>query len=208
MRLFPIAFVLALAACAPEAADKAESGNAAAPVSQPPPAAPAEPARAPATETALTADGWGPLRIGMSRAEIEAALGGDADPAAVGGPDPEACDQFRPARAPQGMLVMVEDGKLARISLVRDADIATDRGISLGDDAARVRAAYGDAIGATPHAYLHPEGGYLTVWARGGGGEDVRDPAARGIRYEIGEDDRVTAIHAGGPAIQHVEGCL
>lgn len=210
MKLIPIALILMLAACAPEAAEKAEGGNAAAPstAAQPPAAAPAQPTPAPTGAIVLTAEGWGPLRIGMTRAEIEAALGGDADPGAVGGPDPASCDQFRPERAPENMLVMVVDGKLARISLIRDADIATDRGLRLDDDAAKVRAAYGDSLRAAPHEYLHPKGGYLTVWAQGGGGGEVRDPAARGIRYEIGEDDRVTAIHAGGPAIQYVEGCL
>ena len=74
-----------------------------------PPAAPAEPA-APATPVdanAVTAQGWGPLRIGMTRAEVEAALGADANPNAVGGPDPESCDVFRPTRAPEGLMVMV-----------------------------------------------------------------------------------------------------
>lgn len=200
--------VLTLAACAPEAGEKAENSSAATqPSAAPPPAAPVQPAPAPADTAMLTAEGWGPLRVGMSRAEIETALGADAELGSVGGPDPEACDQFRPSHAPQGMLVMVEDGRLARISLMRDADVATDRGLRLGDGAAKVRKAYGDAILAAPHAYLSPTGGYLTAWARGGG-DDVRDSAARGIRYEIGADDRVTAIHAGGPAIQYVEGCL
>lgn len=144
----------------------------------------------------------------MARGEVEAALGADADPGAVGGPNPEACDQFKPERAPDGMLLMLEKGKLTRISLGRGADMATDRGIRLGDGAAKVRAAYGADLRSTPHAYLDPEGGYLTAWARGGGDGEVHDPAARGIRYEIGTDDRVTAIHAGGPAIQYVEGCL
>lgn len=208
MRLRAIPLVLMLAACAPEGAEKAENNSTIAPPSAaPPPAAPAQPTPAPTDTAALTVEGWGPLRVGMSRADIEAALGADPDPGAVGGPDPESCDQFRPKRAPEGVLVMVEDGRLARISLMRGADIATDRGLRLGDDAAKVRATYGGSILAAPHAYLSPEGGYLTAWARGGGA-DVRDPAARGIRYEIGADDRVTAIHAGGPAIQYVEGCL
>lgn len=205
MRLLAMTTVLTLAACAPEKADNTSS-VAAQPSADPPPAAPVQSVPAPADTAVLTAEGWDPLRIGMSRAEIEAALGADADPGSAGGPDPEACDQFRPTRAPQGMLVMVEDGRLTRISLMRDADIATDRGLRLGDGATKVRAAYGDSLVAAPHAYLSPKGGYLTAWARGG--EDVRDPAARGIRYEIGADDRVTAIHAGGPAIQYVEGCL
>lgn len=208
MRWLPIILVPMLAACAPEAAEKAENSSIAAqPGTSPPPAAPAQPTSAQPDTAVLTAEGWGPLRIGMTRADIEAALGADADPGAAGGPDPESCDQFRPRRAPQGMLVMVENGRLTRISLMRDADIATDRGLRLGDGAARVRAVYGGSLLAAPHAYLSPEGGYLTAWARGGG-DDVRDALARGIRYEIGADDRVAAIHAGGPAIQNVEGCL
>ena len=91
----------------------------------PEPETPAEPAPAPAPTPGapvsaadkLTAQGYGPLRIGMTRAEVEAALGPDSDPEAVGGPDPESCDQFRPERAPEGVLVMVEDGVLARISV-------------------------------------------------------------------------------------------
>ncbi|WP_158332143.1 hypothetical protein [Brevundimonas abyssalis] len=37
----------------------------------------------------------------MTRAEVVAALGEDANPDAVGGPDPESCDQFRPERRPR-----------------------------------------------------------------------------------------------------------
>jgi hypothetical protein len=209
MRLFAITTVLTLAACAPEATERAEDSASvtAQPSAGSPSAAPVQSDPAPNDTASLTAEGWGPLRIGMSRAEIEAALGADADSRSVGGPDHEACDQFRPSRAPEGMLVMVEDGRLTRISLMRDVNIATDRGLRLGDGAAKVRAAYGGSIVAAPHAYLSPKGGYLTVWTRGGG-DDVRNSAARGIRYEIGADDRITAIHAGGPAIQYVEGCL
>ena len=41
-----------------------------------PPAAPAEPAApaTPATTNAVTAEGWGPLRIGMTRAEVVAGM--------------------------------------------------------------------------------------------------------------------------------------
>src|SRR5687768_12819211 len=47
----------------------------------------------------ITPDGWGPLRIGMSRTEVVAAAGEDANPDAVGGPDSSSCDEFRPAGA-------------------------------------------------------------------------------------------------------------
>ena len=51
--------------------------------------------------TLLTAEGWDGLRIGMTRAEVVAAAGEDANPEAVGGPEPEMCDEFRPADAPE-----------------------------------------------------------------------------------------------------------
>ena len=172
----------------------------------------AAPARSEAPETwVLTSEGLGPLRIGMTLAEITAAAGPDSDPEAVGGPEPESCDQFRPERAPDGVIVMVQDGRLTRISLGEGSRIATDRGIRVGDPAARVRAAYGSSLTEMPHEYIEAPAAYLTHWdgnVRPGAGGYVEDPAARGIRYETDERKRVTLIHGGGTSIQYVEGCL
>ena len=142
----------------------------------------------------------------MTLAEITGALGLDADPNAVGGADPAQCDQFRPARAPKGMLVMVEDGRLTRISLIRNADVTTDRGLKLGASAKAVKAAYGATAMTTGHKYHDAPAAYVTVWAKGGGVARV-EPSARGIVYEIGTAGTVEMIHAGGPSIQYVEGC-
>ncbi len=176
-------------------------------------APPSEPADAPADPAGrgasgpavdqLTALGFGPLRIGMTRAEVEAALGPDADPEAVGGPDPAACDMFRPERAPRGLLVMVEDGVLTSIWIGRNTEIATDRGLNIGDTAAEVKSAYGAAAEAMPHAYVEAPAEYITVWSTA----DHQSPAARGVKYEIGTDGRVQSIAGGGPSIQYVEGC-
>jgi hypothetical protein len=157
----------------------------------------------------LTAEGFGPLRIGMSRAEVVKALGEDDDPEAVGGPDPESCDMFRPERAPQGMLVMIEAGRLTSIALVDGSKVRTDRGLGLGSSAADVRAAYGEALRAGPHKYEAAPAEYLTAWAKDGprGDEYETAPTARGIRYEVGGQGRVQVIQAGGPSIQYVEGC-
>ena len=212
--LIPAVFLL-IVACGPDAGGRAgEAGGNAAEAPVPPrPAANASGSAAgagpPVAEPVLTADGYGPLRFGMTLAEVTAALGRDADPDAVGGPDPESCDQFRPARAPEGLLVMIEDGRLTRVTIHRDAPIATDRGLNVGASAADVRAAYGAAARAEPHEYQDPPAEYLTVWTRGGIGADgAAEPGARGIRYEVASDGRVAAIHAGGPSIQYVEGCL
>lgn len=166
---------------------------------------------APADADMLTATGWGPLRIGMTRAEIEAALGKDSNPQLVGGPDPEQCDVFHPARAPDALRVMVENDKLSRIELIDRTDIRTADGFTVGDTAEAIKAKLGDRVAATPHKYAAAPAEYLTMWQSGAKpGPDgyAADAAARGITYEIGDDGTVTLIFAGGPAIQYVEGCL
>ncbi|MGI8944170.1 MAG: hypothetical protein ACR2FJ_08090 [Qipengyuania sp.] len=215
-----VAACLALAACSAEREPQATNANAAA--GEAPALAPVDASPTPRVPqnsnglAPLTAEGWGPLKIGMTLAEVTAALGPDSNPEAVGGPDPESCDQFRPARAPEGMLVMVEDGRLTSISLIRQAKVKTDRGLGLGIPAAEVRAAYGDKLQATPHKYGEPPQEYLTVWATGGGVPMRAGAAAatgevpansRGIQYEVNASGNVGAIHAGGPSILYVEGC-
>lgn len=199
-QLFGAAGMIALlAACSPETE---------APAQPTPPPATADPAPDSATGPNLTGEGWEALRIGMTRAEIVEALGEDANPDAVGGPDPESCDQFRPERAPEGMLLMVQNDRLTRISLGDESDITTDKGLRVGDPTERVKAAYGDQAQVTPHKYQSAPAEYITVWSRGGGEGYIEDETARGIVYEIGSDGTVMAIHAGGPSIQYVEGCL
>jgi hypothetical protein len=101
-----LAIIVTLAACGGETRDAASTSSTTGADSAP--VAPRGQATGPEPRPDLiTPDGWGPLRIGMSGAEVVAAAGEDANPDAVGGPDPERCDEFRPARAPAGILVMV-----------------------------------------------------------------------------------------------------
>jgi hypothetical protein len=197
-RLVASLAVLSLAACgAPPAEPEA-------------PAQPPEPASAPvapgtpvSAADKLTAQGYGPLRIGMTRAEVEAALGPDANPEAVGGPDPESCDMFRPARAPEGLLVMMIDGVLGSVWVSRNAAVETDRALNVGDTAAEVKRVYGAAAEVMPHKYADAPSEYITVWSTA----DHQSAAARALKYEIGQDGRVQSIAGGGPSTQYVEGC-
>lgn len=169
----------------------------------------------PDAANAITPTGWGPLRIGMTRAEVVAALGEDANPSAIGRPDPEACDLFHPARAPAGLYVMIQNGALTRITLTDNTTIKTDRGFGIGDSAAAIKAAYGASARVEPHHYLGLPAEYITVWSTLGGATldpngwvpEESAPNARGIRYETNAGGAVTEIHAGGPSIQYVEGC-
>jgi len=148
------------------------------------------------------------LRVGMTIPEITAALGPDSDPSAVGGADPEICDQFRPEQAPEGLLVMVENGLLSRISLINPSTLKTDRGFGIGDNAVAIKAAYGANAEASPHKYREAPAEYITAWSGSAPPANAPMPdSARGIVYEIGEDGRVAMIHAGGPSIGYVEGC-
>lgn len=199
-----IAAAAQLAACQPAGTPESEQVAPESSDARPAPSEPRAPApAAPDSAGHLTGDGWGPLRIGMTRDEVVAALGEDANPDAVGGPDPEKCDEFRPERAPAGMIVMILEGRLARISLVGGSSVTTAEGLGVGDEAAAVRAEYGDAAIVAPHHYVPDPAQYITVRMAGSTSAD-----ARGIRYEIGRDGRVTHVHAGGPAIEYVEGCL
>ncbi len=151
----------------------------------------------------LTPDGWGPLRIGMSRAEVVAAAGEDANPGAVGGPDPERCDEFRPRDAATGVLVMLERGVLTRISVSRNTDIATPGGFRIGDSGASVLDHHGPQALVEQHQYLEAPARYITLWRA-----SPRDGERRGIRFEVDANDVIVHLRAGGPSIEYVEGCV
>lgn len=209
-----LAGAVVLASCAPEQEEAPdgvanEARPAAAPV-QTATNAVAPAASRDASDTApLTPEGWGPLRIGMTLAEVAAAAGADSDPGATGGPEPEACDIFHPERAPEGLRVMIEEGRLTRISISDPTELRTDRDLGPGDSAEAVKAAYGAELVSSAHEYEEAPAEYLTVWTTARGGESyVQAPDARGIRYEVDRSGTVDAIHAGGPSIQYVEGCL
>jgi hypothetical protein len=151
----------------------------------------------------LTPDGLGDIRIGMTLEEVTRVAGPDANPHLVGGPEPEVCDEFRPERAPTGTIVMIEHGVLTRISLGAGSEVLTERGIGVGAPAEAVREAYGELAVASPHKYISAPAEYLKVVSGERGGSEPR-----GIVYEVGSDGRVSRIHAGGPSIDYVEGCL
>lgn len=152
----------------------------------------------------LSQDGYGPARIGMDLDVLRQRLGPKLDQFIAG--DDESCVYLQRDLDPSGLGYLLQDGKLARISLYGDEyDVATslvrtDRGISLGDTLDDLRAAFdGEVLVEEPHEYLGPLGLYVTWW------QDDRHQ--KGMRFEINEEGLVTAIHAGDETITLLEGC-
>ncbi|HEX5632974.1 MAG TPA: hypothetical protein VFX50_07085 [Gemmatimonadales bacterium] len=153
------------------------------------PAPPADGARV------LTPFALGEVRIGMTVAELNAALGDSLRP---GYEVNETCDIVRPASFPPGVSAMVERDTIVRID-VEAAGIVTPEGAGVGDAESKVLGLYGARAAVTPHKYTGPEGHYITV-------TEPTDSA----RLTIFETDGRTVhrYRAGTvPAVQYVEGC-
>ena len=140
-------------------------------------------------------DGVGPVRIGMSLAQLNAALHErfrlPTDKTEQG------CFYVKPKSHPQ-LAFMIEDGKLVRVDVDKPG-ISTEEGVHVGDSQAHAQQVYGAKAKVEPSQYTGEEGGrYLTV----------RSPDGHsGIRFET-EKGKITTFYAGTyTAIQYVEGC-
>lgn len=144
----------------------------------------------------LTVDGWGPVRIGMSRAQVERALDARLEGEALD--DEESCIEMKPAGPDGGVWFMFEAFKLTRVSITDPSRVTTPRGIGIGASAAEVRRAYPKGLKTEPHYYEGVPSEYLTFWTV---------PGKRGVRFETNSKREVQVIHAGTDSIQYVEGC-
>ncbi|MFL5483797.1 MAG: hypothetical protein ACJ8AK_16580 [Gemmatimonadaceae bacterium] len=146
------------------------------------------------TSWTVTAGGIGPLRAGMTVAEANKAVGGGF--AAPAGADP-ACSYAKLTKAPDGLAVMLENNKIARVE-VRNGTIATAEGARIGDTESRINSLYGGRVTTSPHKYA-TGGHYLTV-------TPVNDTTHR-IVFET-DGKAVTSYRAGVlPAVEFVERC-
>lgn len=189
------AVLLCLAACSSEPAGR---GPDPAPVAAndslpaaPAPAATPPPAPADTRPAALTLEGLGPLRVG----EKVPPGSGWAERGA------QISDGCRTISAPDhpGVYAIVEDGKVARITVGRGSGVKLVEGLGVGAAEAEVRAAFA-GFRAEPHKYSEAPAKYLTA-----PNADSGDPA---LRFEIGTDGKVSLIHVGTrPVLFYVEGC-
>ena len=144
----------------------------------------------------LTPEGYGPARIGMTRDQVERALGVTLEGTAV--EDANVCIEMGPTRGPhRDMVFMFENRRLSRIAAVDRSRVTTPRGLGIGATAAQVRRVY-PGVQAETHEYLGHPAEYLTFWT-------ARD--RRGVRFVTGLNRRVDTIIAGNQTIRYIEGC-
>lgn len=145
----------------------------------------------------LTPTGWGPARIGMSRAQLTKALQVELEGEAFDN-EGSCIELYAGDDALPGMIFMLNDGKLSRITATEPSKVMTPRGIGVGASADEVRKAYGEGLKAEQHHYEGEQAEYLTYWLK---------PDKRGVRFETDTSRHVTEIHAGNNSIQYIEGC-
>jgi len=108
----------------------------------------------------LTLDGLGPLRIGMTLAQVRRALNNRA--VRLREVPDTGCASGVPQSAPQRLSLMFQDGRLVRIDIEAPADTATRSGIRVGDPEAHVHRLYPGRIKVVPHP--HDKTGHYLVF--------------------------------------------
>lgn len=143
----------------------------------------------------VTPRGIGPLRVGMTRGEVEAVVGTLVPAPGAGGW--RQCAVIAPAGLPAGVHLMVEGGTVARVD-VDSGRVSTAEGARIGDTESHIRDLYKAAV-AMPLKY--GSGHTLTVLPTA-----AVDSAFRLVFETDGQ--RVTRYRAGRrPAVEYVEDC-
>lgn len=138
-------------------------------------------------------DGVGPVKIGMTLAQLNAALHEKFSLPAE--KEDQGCF-YVSTRGHDSIAFMIENGRLVRID-VNEAGVVTVAGVQVGDSESHARQVYGARMKVTPHAYTET-GHYLTVRSNDG---------RYGVRFET-DNGKITMYYAGRyDAIQYIEGC-
>lgn len=148
-------------------------------------------------EPTVRFDGFGPVSVGMSKAEVSHALKQNLSQSPER--NDEECEYLVPTKGFDGVLFMFSHDHLVRIDIEK-GNTATVAGIRIGNSISEIRRAYPKRFAVSPHQYIPaPDGKYVTVKSPGG---------KHGIRFET-DKGRVIAYYSGlFPQVEYVERCL
>ncbi|MBD2013804.1 hypothetical protein H6F96_07405 [Microcoleus sp. FACHB-53] len=146
-------------------------------------------------QSKLSINSIGPIRVGMSVAQAEAAAG-----VKLTRPDNRECSYIRPQGSNYDFLMMVTNNRIARIDVRGKSRITTISGTRIGDTESKIKSLYPGQITVTPHNY-QPKGHYLIFTPKD------RNEANYRIIFET-DGTRVTNFRGGKrPEVEWVEGC-
>lgn len=148
---------------------------------------------------ALTVEGYGDMRIGMSLEDARRVSGQPMANPPLDEETPGACSEqeYRTADGDQ-LWLMFEGDKITRITASTEAPrTRTAQNVGVGSTDAEVRTAYQNVVEEGAH-YNPPPAHNLIIWTT---------PEQSGLLFEVSEQGIVTSVHAGGPSIRYMEGC-
>lgn len=137
----------------------------------------------------------GPVRLGMSQAQIQQAIGGDVVAGAAATPEEQSCYYLRAEGEFAGIGFMMDTDRLVRYDVLRSG-IRTATGIGIGSTQPDVVAAYD--LPVTNMAHKYTDGRYLVLEADSG----------FKLLFETDGSGVVTRYRSGRePQVSYVEGC-
>ena len=136
------------------------------------------------------ASGYGALRFGMARDEVEKAMRGNFD-----APAKDDCQQVHRVGQPDVSYVF-DGGKMQRIDVTSSAMVAEGGG-HVGMQADEIRTLYAGKLTEQPRKDVH-----------GGVNLKMLDKSGSGLIFQTDAHGTVTSFHAGiDPALDRAEGC-
>jgi hypothetical protein len=151
-------------------------------------------------QSKVTVNGIGPVRVGMTVSEATKAAGTKLVSLNGAPISNSGCFYVKPQGAPRGVEMMLQDGRIARVDIVKNSSITTVSGAKIGNTEAQIKSLYPGQIQVTPHKYVQG-GHYLTFIPK--------DRADKNYRIVFETDGkRVTEFRSGKlPQVEYVERC-
>jgi hypothetical protein len=145
----------------------------------------------------IHAEGFGPVKIGMTVPQASKALGTALKPVQPLDEDEIHCHYVYPDGNYRLIGFMVEGGTITRVDVHRGSYF-TDTGIKVGDNEKKIYEQYKGRITEKIHPYIGKDGKYLIV-------DTIKE------HQMIFETDRgiITSLRTGKlPSVAYIEGCL